>query len=84
MSMPVASMSAMRREPKILEPLADGARALARVLQVVAHQAVEADVARALAREQLAIGRMRSFVANASSVAMRLKPESVRNGWSPQ
>jgi hypothetical protein len=41
---------------QILQPLADGAGALARVLEVVTHQAVEADVVRALAGEQLAIG----------------------------
>ena len=40
---------------QVLQPLADAARALARILQVVAHQAVEADVARAFAREQLAV-----------------------------
>ena len=54
--MPVASMSRDAALSQILEPLRDRTRALARVVQVIAHQAIEADVRRAVAREQVAIG----------------------------
>jgi hypothetical protein len=42
---------------QVLKALGDGARALARIAEIVAHEAVEADVVRTLARQQIAVGR---------------------------
>ena len=61
MWMPVAFMSSMRREPRSCRRSLTSARAFARIFEVVAHQAVEADVVRTLARQQLAVGADQVF-----------------------